>query len=77
MGEIQVSRSPVAKPDSEEVIVQAYAAYMQALVASGRAPVNLTGAEQERLLTQAQSQLVGMTGFEPAAATSRTSQQHL
>jgi len=70
MGEIQVSRSPAAKPDSEEVIVQAYAAYMQALVASGRAPAKQAGPAQEPVLTQALRQMVGVTGFAPAAPRS-------
>jgi len=58
------------KPDSEEVIVQAYAAYMQALAVSGRGPA--TPAGQERGLTQALSQMVRGAGFETAASTSRS-----
>jgi len=50
--------------------VQAYAAYMQALVASGRAPAKQAGPAQEPVLTQALRQMVGVTGFAPAAPRS-------
>lgn len=70
-----MNHSPAAKPDSEEVIVQAYAAYMQALAVSGRGPAKQAGQEhsqeQEQELTQALSQMVGVAGFDPAASASR------